>query len=122
MKWTGYTQGLFLDTYGNLREDTNADGRLVYTDDKIVRTRFDVATNTVFVDRYHDNNGDGKADSTTAYESIGLRDMKPVWEAGKRLALTDPVNRTILTWVDLNNNGLVDAGEQLPSRRPIPPP
>lgn len=114
VKWTGYTQGLFLDTYGNLREDTNADGRLVYTDDKIVRTRFDVATNTVFVDRYHDNNGDGKADSTTAYESIGLRDMKPVWEAGKRLALTDPVNRTILTWVDLNNNGLVDAGEQLP--------
>lgn len=114
VKWTGYTQGLFLDTYGNLREDTNADGRLVYTDDKIVRTRFDVATNTVFVDRYHDNNGDGKADSATAYESIGLRDMKPVWEAGKRLALTDPANRTVLTWVDLNNNGLVDAGEQLP--------
>ncbi len=114
VKWTGYTQGLFLDTYGNLREDTNADGRLVYTDDKIVRTRFDVATNTVFVDRYHDNNGDGKADSATAYESIALRDMKPVWEAGKRLALTDPANRTVLTWVDLNNNGLVDAGEQLP--------
>lgn len=114
VKWTGYTQGLFLDTYGNLREDTNADGRLVYNEDKIVRTRFDVATNTVFVDRYHDSNGDGKADSATAYESIGLRDMKPVWEAGKRLALTDPANRTVLTWVDLNNNGLVDAGEQLP--------
>lgn len=114
VKWTGYTQGLFLDTYGNLREDTNADGRLVYSDDKIVRTRFDVATNTVFVDRYHDSNGDGKADSVTAYESIALRDMKPVWEAGKRLALTDPANRTVLTWVDLNNNGLVDAGEQLP--------
>ncbi|MCX5723712.1 MAG: PilC/PilY family type IV pilus protein [Nitrospirae bacterium] len=113
IKWTGYTQGLFLDTFGNLREDTNADGRLVYSEDKIVRTRFDSATNTVFVDRYHDADGDGRADSATAYESIGLREMKGVWEAGKRLALTDPANRTLLTWVDLNNNGLVDSGEQL---------
>ncbi|MEP6889632.1 MAG: hypothetical protein ABI955_02920, partial [Nitrospirota bacterium] len=114
VKWTGYTQGLFLDTFGNLREDTNADGRLIYDLDKIVRTRFDSATNNVFVDRYHDNDGDGKADSTTPYETVGLREMNGIWEAGKRLALTAPANRTLLTWVDLDNDGVVDSGEQLP--------
>lgn len=118
VKWTGYTQGLFLDTFGNLREDTLisgvADGRLIYNQDKIVRTRFDTATNNVLVDRYHDNDGDGKADSTTPYETIGLREMQGIWEAGKRLALMAPANRTILTWVDLDNDGLVDSGEQLP--------
>ncbi len=114
IKWTGYTQGLFLDTFGNLREDTDADGRLIYGLDKIVRTRFDTATNNVLVDRYHDNDGDGKADNATPYETIGLREMKGIWEAGKRLALTAPANRTILTWVDLDNDGLVDSGEELP--------
>jgi type IV pilus assembly protein PilY1 len=114
IKWTGYTQGLFLDTFGNLREDTDADGRLIYGLDKIVRTRFDTATNNVLVDRYHDNDGDGKADNVTPYETIGLREMKGIWEAGKRLALTAPANRTILTWVDLDNDGLVDSGEELP--------
>jgi type IV pilus assembly protein PilY1 len=114
VKWTGYTQGLFLDTFGNLREDTDADGRLIYGLDKIVRTRFDTATNNVLVDRYHDNDGDGKADNVTPYETIGLREMKGIWEAGKRLALTAPANRTILTWVDLDNDGLVDSGEELP--------
>ena len=118
VKWTGYTQGLFLDTFGNLREDTLisgvADGRLIYNQDKIVKTRFDTATNNVLVDRYHDNDGDGKADSTTPYETIGLREMQGIWEAGKRLALMASANRTILTWVDLDNDGLVDSGEQLP--------
>lgn len=113
IKWTGYTQGLFLDTFGNLREDTNADGRLVYNQDKIVRTRFDSATNNVLVDRYHDSDGDGKADAVTPYESVQLREMNGIWEAGKRLALTAPADRTLLTWVDLDNDGLVDAGEQL---------
>ncbi len=113
IKWTGYTQGLFLDTFGNLREDTDGDGRLIYSLDKIVRTRYDTATNNVLVDRFHDSNGDGKADSTTPFESVGLREMKPIWEAGKRLALTSAADRTILTWVDTDNDGLVDSGEQM---------
>ena len=46
IKWTGYVQGLWVDPYGNLREDRGgvsgaADGKLVYADDNIVSTRFD---------------------------------------------------------------------------------
>lgn len=112
IKWTGYTQGLFLDTFGNLREDTNDDGRLIYNQDKIIRTRFDTATNNVLVDRFHDNDGDGKADSTTPFETIGLRDINGIWEAGKQLALTNPDDRKLLTWVD-DGDGVVESGEQI---------
>ena len=94
IKWTGFVQGLFVDTYGNLREDRGgsggaADGKLVYTDDNIVQTRLDTASGDVKVDRFVDADGDGKADSTTPYETVGLREMQGIWEAGKKLALRD---------------------------------
>ncbi|MCA1838474.1 MAG: hypothetical protein LC674_06955, partial [Actinobacteria bacterium] len=73
IKWTGYTQGLFVDSLGNLREDTNADGKLVFEQDKIVKTRFDSATSEVKVDRYNDSDGNGAADSATPFESVGLK-------------------------------------------------
>jgi type IV pilus assembly protein PilY1 len=120
IKWTGFVQGLFVDTYGNLREDRGGsggspDGRLVYTDDNIVQTRLDAATGDVKVDRFVDADGDGRADSTTPYESVGLREMQGIWEAGKKLALRDISSqpRNLITWVDLDNDGVVDSGEQM---------
>lgn len=113
IKWTGHVEGLFLDSFGNLREDTDGDAKLVYENDHIITTRLDVSTGDVVVDRYLDGNGDGTADSSTPVESVGLRDIKGVWDAGKQLALTDSDNRKILTWVDTDNNGMVDSGEQI---------
>ncbi len=113
--WTGYTRGLFLDKFGNLREDTNTDGKLVYGDDIIVRTRFDAGSSQVVVDKFVDvSPADGLADSTTPSATVGLKDVTGIWEAGKRLALTDSCNRKILTWVDLDNDKVVDGGEQIP--------
>ncbi len=113
--WTGYTRGLFLDAFGNLREDTNSDGALVYGDDLIVRTRFDTSTSQVVIDKYVDVlPADGKADSSVPSVTVGLKNVTGIWEAGKRLALTPACNRKLLTWVDLNNNQTVDGGEQIP--------
>ena len=41
--------------------------------------------------------------------------MQGIWEAGKKLALRDISSspRNLITWVDLNNNGVVDSGEQM---------
>ena len=114
IRWLGFTQSLFVDVYGHLREDTDGDGRLVYAQDKIVVTRFETATNTVKVDRYSDANEDGLADSVMPDDTIDFTEIKPIWEAGRRLALTDPDTRRILTWVDTNNNGKVDIGEVIP--------
>lgn len=111
--WTGYAQGLFLDAFGNVREDTNGDGKLVFNQDHIIRSRLDSSTGDVRVDRYLDDDGDGKADSATPFETVGLRDIVPIWEAGKQLALTASSARKLLTWVDANDDGVVDAGEQI---------
>jgi type IV pilus assembly protein PilY1 len=123
VKWIGYTQSFFVDTFGNLREDTNGDGKQDYKVDLIVKTRLDAATNIVFVDKYADADGNGLADDitgdgvvTTADCTICnkvLSDIKPIWEAGKQLALKDASTRTLLTWVDNNHNGVVDSGEQM---------
>jgi type IV pilus assembly protein PilY1 len=113
IKWTGYTQALFLDPFGNIREDTNGDGRLVLSQDYIVKTRYDTATADVKVDRYKDLDGNGVADTTTPFETVGLKEVKNIWEAGKRLALKDASARNILTWVDKNGNGTVDSTEQM---------
>ncbi|MGH7166673.1 MAG: pilus assembly protein [Nitrospiraceae bacterium] len=114
VKWAGYMNALFVDQFGNLREDTNQDGKLVYQDDSIIRTRHDGTTGEVKVDRYADANGDGKADSGTCSPcDKTLKDLIPIWEAGKRLALKSSSSRKLLTWVDSNNNGLVDAAEQM---------
>jgi type IV pilus assembly protein PilY1 len=120
IKWTGFVQGLFVDPFGNLREDRSAgggpaDGKLVYDQDNIVVTRTN-SDGDVLVDRYADVSPvDGLADSTTPYETVTLRDMQGLWEAGKKLALRDisASPRNLITWVDLDNDGVVDSGEQM---------
>ena len=64
IKYAGYVQSLFVDTYGNFREDTVKDNRLVLTDDRIVVTRYDPLKDILVIDIYVDANGDGKADPT----------------------------------------------------------
>jgi type IV pilus assembly protein PilY1 len=122
IKWSGFVQGLFVDPFGNLREDRGtggagaADGKLVYEDDNIVVTRTDPTSGDVVVDRYRDVSPvDGQADSTTPYETISLREMQGIWEAGKKLALRNITSspRNLLTWIDLDNDGVVDSGEQM---------
>ncbi len=155
--WTGFLQGLFLDTYGNLREDTDGDGKLVLKNDNIVKIRFDEATKELYVDLYRDADGDGKADDLNGdgviqdgflvagvvdnrdaiKVNLKMKDIKPIWEAGRQLAFTNPGTncdkdgasvswpnsgmlsnsgitcRRILTWVDLNNDGKVDPTERI---------
>jgi type IV pilus assembly protein PilY1 len=119
VRWTGYAQGLFIDHLGNFREDTDQDGKLVYENDYIVRTTYDNNTasltyGTVLVDKYVDANGDGSADTTTpTISGLGLKDIRPFWEGGKQLANLASTGRNLITWVDSDNDGLVDAGEQM---------
>ena len=119
VRWAGFAHGLFVDSYGNFREDTVKDAVLDYKTDLIVTTRFDNDPSSptykkVLVDRYLDANGDGVADSTTPVSSgAPLDSLKPIWEAGAELANATSASRQIITWVDTNNNGVVDASEQI---------
>ena len=118
VRWTGYIQGLWVDSYGNMREDTVQDGRLVYGDDNIVETCTATDKTTKFL-RYVDSNGDGqKNDSASSLscdtDGHDLREMQGIWEGGKKLAKRDLSTRPrkIFTWVDLDNDGEVDTDEQ----------
>ncbi len=113
IKYSGYTQSLFVDAFGNLREDTNGDGRLIYTDDRIIVTRYDVAQTTTVADLYADTNGDGKADGGPVTTNVKLVDLKPIWEAGRQLALVNESNRRILTWIDKDNNNVVNTTNEV---------
>jgi type IV pilus assembly protein PilY1 len=59
-------------------------------------------------------NSTATGQATGSPTTVPLSNLNPIWEAGKQLALMDPTTRTILTWVDTNNNGRVDPGEQIP--------
>ena len=117
IKWVGYLNALWVDPYGNLREDTNNDNALVYNEDKIIRFDIDPESGDTAIKRYHDSDGDGKADivppatEPVPYETAPLEEINPQWEAGKELALRNAATRTIKTWIDPNGNGLVDPGE-----------
>ena len=75
------------------------------------------ATGDTAIKRYHDSDGDGRADivapatEPVPYETALLEEMEPQWEAGKILAMRDADTRTIKTWIDPNGNGSVDPGE-----------
>ncbi|MEO5955443.1 MAG: hypothetical protein ABIR36_07110, partial [Nitrospiraceae bacterium] len=121
VKWVGYTQGLWVDAYGNLREDTVNDGKLVLNQDRIVVTRYDATLQATVADIYADTDGDGTANGAAVQTDVLLSDLKPIWEAGKRLALTTPGTnctlanarigscRRILTYVDRNGDNRVSA-------------
>ncbi len=94
--WLGYTRGLFLDSYGNLREDTDANGRLTLLDDYIVRMEFDAVTYEVKAKRYKDTKENGEA--TTYISQVSLDNIKPIWEAGKILAART-TSRNVYTWL-----------------------
>ena len=117
VKWVGYLNALWVDPYGNIREDTNHDNALVYADDTIIRFAIDDATGNTAIKRYHDSDGDGRADivapatEPVPFQTVLLEDMEPQWEAGEILAQRDADTRTIKTWIDPNGNGLKDAGE-----------
>lgn len=126
VKWYGFTQGLFIDTFGNIREDTDHDGRLILTNDKIVSLSFDSTTGDVVVKRCPDADGNGIADTATVGSglcaNVSLSDIQPIWEAGARLAYLDPGTsctaalagsscRRILTWTDTNYDKVVGSGE-----------
>ena len=129
-RWLGYLQSLWIDPWGNLREDSNANhvldlkrsssgnaaGNAV---DKIITF---VSDNTdTHVLRYtkhylyNPDNGDNDtcavSDCSVETEEVGMESISPIFEAGKLLSQRDPVNRAIFTYLDNNKNKIVDSNE-----------
>ncbi|MEE8598709.1 MAG: hypothetical protein V3S69_04245, partial [Dehalococcoidales bacterium] len=114
INWLGYLNALWVDPWGNLREDTVHDDAMVYAEDKIIQFAIDEISGDTTIKRFHDNDGDGMADivapatEPAPYETVPLSELDPQWEAGEKLALRDASTRTIKTWVDIDGDGEVD--------------
>jgi type IV pilus assembly protein PilY1 len=109
VNWLGYLQALWVDPFGNLREDTDGNSRLTFTSDKIILFGADPVTGNTVIQRFADSDGDGKADASEG--SAPLDDINSLWEGGEKLALRDPRTRTIKTFVDLDEDRVVGPGE-----------
>jgi type IV pilus assembly protein PilY1 len=115
LAWSGKIYSLFVDTYGNFREDTNTNAVLELNQDRIVQLYFDPIENRTRVRFYVDSDGDGLADGAPL---IGeMDDLSPIWDgsvwlaeatatANRALASTNK-SRRIWTWVDLDESGTV---------------
>lgn len=129
IQWAGYLHTLLLDKEGNFREDSNQNGTLDgYATDKVIKFFYDTTQNRTRVTRYATSDG-----KTLVEESVGDIDtIKYLWDAKRELnemsssalttnrTYTDANNlstntnskRYIFTWLDDDDDGVVDANEQ----------
>jgi type IV pilus assembly protein PilY1 len=97
--WAGYLQCLWVDPYGNIREDTNQDQALSITEDRIIEYFYDTKTGDTQVKRY-------PVDSNNPYqkkeppEYLPLEKLLPIWEAGSKLWKRSAAERAIFTHID----------------------
>ncbi|MDL2328128.1 hypothetical protein LJC71_00040 [Desulfosarcina sp. OttesenSCG-928-A07] len=139
VSWLGYLQGLWVDAWGNLREDTNQNGKLDALNtasdsihagnaDKII----DYGSDGTFIRRYthhyryHPKNefhdtcvpepGAETCQQSCAWETIGADDIKPIFDAGKMLSRRSADSRNLFTFLDGNWTGKTESAGKTPGR------
>ncbi len=113
IEWIGKIHALFVDQYGNMREDTDANATLSLTLDKIVVLFFDPSAGRTKAKIYDDSDGNGEADGSPT--TVEIDEIKYLWEGGKSLAERVAATRDIYTWIDKDNDGVVDGGGTIDS-------
>ncbi len=107
VNWTGQTHSLFVDSYGNIREDSNGNGRLDMTaispdvTDKIILFS-ETTSGTTVVNKYTDDNGDGEltgseATSAAADSNVPINDLLFVWNSSDWLNNLSDTDADILS-------------------------
>ncbi len=122
ISWPGDIHALFVDGYGNMREDTNGNDALDMIDDRII------VFNNNEVEKYYDSDGDGqyisRYETGSDFEgpTITINEIEYLWSANEWLnemtngeAIAQRVNyndttqnRYIFTFIDENKNMIVD--------------
>jgi type IV pilus assembly protein PilY1 len=113
--WTGYLHSLWVDPKGNIREDTDGDLSLDVTKDNIVEYYLDPLSGDTRIEVFTVSDTEPYPDTTpgTGDLTVQLHEVKPLWEAGQRLADRLPSSRNIYTYLDDDEDGQVDNGEFL---------
>ncbi|MBW2339247.1 MAG: hypothetical protein JRF50_02710 [Deltaproteobacteria bacterium] len=112
VNWVGYLQSLWVDSRGNLREDTDQDHALDVTVDRVITYFLDPATGDTKVKRFAVSTSNPYPNlESDSYDLLQMNQVIPLWEAGTRLAQRNASARTIFTYLDKDKDGVVDTGE-----------
>lgn len=96
INWIGFLQAIWVDKYNNLREDTNNDGKLVLTEDRVLETVFNEFSKETFAYFYTTNaNGERNGPYDGPYS---LSEVTPIFESGRVLHNSEAKDRKIYTW------------------------
>lgn len=109
LTWLGHLKSLWVDAFGHIREDSNHDHQLNFATDRIIEYDSDSEGN-VYIRRYtqhyhynEDNQNDEDcvvSSCTTAYVTINLDDIEPIFAAGEALHERSADDRLIFTFID----------------------
>ena len=118
MTWAGYLQSLWVDSLGNIREDTiqtgntEADGVLDVSEDNIIV--FDQEGGDTIAKIFGVDSATPYPDTSTApYTIKAFDEIDTIWSAGNLLADTDADDRNIFTFTDIDNDKVLESGEIL---------
>lgn len=109
--WMGYLHSLWIDQWGNLREDSDQNGILTLTQDKILQIVFDTVSFETKVKRYQDPEGDGYYDEDDFVDEVALDEVNSLWNSGEWLHQVSSDDRVIYSFIDYNGDGEVGDGE-----------
>jgi type IV pilus assembly protein PilY1 len=110
MTWTGYLHGLWVDSMGYTREDTNQNKTLDLNADRIVV--FDEVDSQTVARRY-DVSTVAYPDLVTAnqVDYVAFDELESIFSAGALLAERDADTRDIFTFIDIDADQVVDSTE-----------
>ena len=107
-EWLGYLKSMWVDSKGNLREDTNTNRTLDIATDKVI-VHFSDASGDTKIKRFNVSSGSEYPDTSgTADETVEIDAISAIWEAGELLAERSAAERKIFTYIDKDNDDVVD--------------
>lgn len=131
VSWAGAIHSIFLDDYGNMREDSNHNQKLDVDPDTSESPQTDriIVFDDTVLEKYVDDDSDGEIDTPSSPEYTGaIDDTDFLWTSTEWLnEMTDtdviqqrtnysdvsPGRRYIFTFADSNANMIADTGEQV---------
>jgi len=100
LSWKGELKGFWIDAFGQIREDTTSDQKLVLNEDKVMKYFFDKDAGVTKVHLYS-SDSTGKVEFPCSPDGTKvLAELKTLWDAGERLWKRSSGDRTIYTSTD----------------------
>jgi len=115
LTWLGEVKGLWVDKFGLLREETESNLTLHLKNDYVISFASaetgDICNPAGTMTIYKYKGVNCERDTFELVGQSSFDDLNALWDGGKWLWNATPGERNIKTWVDLNNNRIIESSE-----------